>query len=167
MTRKRPGLPAILEHLKQGPERSSLFWWLHEHHDELMAASAGRRIRWEQIAERLADLGLSDRTGKAASAASARQTWLRVRKLVARETEPRGSAGSKLAGVIPPAQPSRLPTTWRPVEVDLNAAPPRLPRRISIDDETDEQRSRRGQASILRLKKTLAQRSGRNPDDVT
>lgn len=87
MTRKRPGLPAILEHLKQGPERSSLFWWLHEHHDELMAASAGRRIRWEPMVETFADLGLSDRTGKSASATSARQTWLRVRKLVARAAE--------------------------------------------------------------------------------
>lgn len=154
-------LQRMLKDVGRPDNRSPLFWWLLENHDGIIAAAAGRRLRWHTLCAHFETLGLTDTTGKAPTLRNARETWAQVRREVARLR-----SGEKAAAPTP-ASPSRLPATWRPVEIDPNTAPPRLPARVSVDNETDEQRSRRGQASILRLRKKLAERSGRNPDDIT
>ena len=154
-------LQRMLKDVGRPDNRSPLFWWLLENHDGIIAAAAGQRLRWHTLCAYFETLGLTDTTGKAPTLRNARETWAQVRREVARLR-----LGEKAAAPTP-ASPSRLPATWRPVEVNPNTAPPRLPARVSVDDETDEQRSRRGQASILRLRKKLAERSGRNPDDIT
>lgn len=154
-------LQRMLKDVGRPDNRSPLFWWLLENHDGIIAAAAGRRLRWHKLCAHFQTLGLTDTTGKAATPSNARATWVKVRQEVAR------LRSRETVSAPTPASPSRLPATWRPVEVEPNPAPPLVPARVSVDDETDEQRSRRGQASILRLRKKLAERSGRNPDDIT
>ena len=154
-------LQRMLKDVSRPDNRSALFWWLLENHDGIIAAAAGRGLRWQTLCAHFETLGLTDTTGKTPTLRNARETWAQVRREIARLR-----SGEKAAAPIP-AHPSRLPATWRPVEVDPEAAPPPVALRVGVDDETDEQRSRRGQASILRLRKKLAERSGRNPDDIT
>jgi hypothetical protein len=123
MPRRRAGLKAVIAEITQGADRSSLFWWLVEHHDELVEASRGRRLQWEALCKRFETLGLTDRTGKPASARVARLTWERARKVVARACEAEANA--------PPKRllPSRLPKDWRPmvVEVPVTRVPAPVP----------------------------------------
>ena len=118
MPRRRAGLKAVIAELTQGADRSSLFWWLVDHHDELAAASRGRRLQWGPLCQRFKVLGLTDRTGKPASEAAARKTWLRARKLVAEARKTTEQAPGR------PFFPSRLHKDWRP-EVVQPSAPAR------------------------------------------
>jgi len=74
----------IFESIAQPSNRSSLFWWMVEHHDDMVSSRAGRRMNWKALCARFADLGLTDVTGKPANLRSARQTWERARKEKAR-----------------------------------------------------------------------------------
>lgn len=67
-----------------GPGRSPLYRWMRRHHDTLAAAFAETPPAWEPLASELAGVGLTDAGGKPPAAASARQTWYRVRRDVAR-----------------------------------------------------------------------------------
>lgn len=113
MARQRKGLRAVLREITHGAERSPLFWWMVENHDHLSSAAVGRRIRWEALCARVRALGLTDATGKPASPATARQTWLRARRAVAK-------AGARMAAEPPPRPgakyPSRISQDWRPTE---------------------------------------------------
>lgn len=127
MSRKREDIEAVVSYLLQGPERSTLFWWLVEHHDELVEAKGCKRTRWGPLALQLASYGLTDRENKAASPAVVRLTWQRVRKYVANR-----NAAKTLQKVVG-MRPSRLPPTWRPQEALPSQRPskPGLPREVS------------------------------------
>jgi len=56
---------------------------MRAHHDDLVAEFAANAPNWQQLAQIFHDEGLTDRTGKAPSAAIARLTWYRVRQAVA------------------------------------------------------------------------------------
>lgn len=115
MSTSKTGLEAILGELRQGPERSPLFWWMLDNFRELSQAAQDTRIRWEPLRVRFQELGLLDGAGKTPTAENARQTWWRVRRVV----ESRESA--KQLASRAPVQPSRLPVTSRPPVVE----PPR------------------------------------------
>ena len=110
MGKKQPGLGAILKIAARGPERSSLFYYLYDNHDEIARASAGRRIRWEPMAVSFISLALTDGDGKPASAATARKTWGKVRKEVLKQRTLRAT------GMLPGAasRQKKLPADWRP-----------------------------------------------------
>jgi len=57
---------------------------MRAHHDDLVAELAANAPNWQQLAQVFRDEGLTDRTGKAPSAAMARLTWYRVRQAAAR-----------------------------------------------------------------------------------
>ena len=82
-----------------------------EHHDELAQAAEGRRLRWKQLCERFAGLGLTDVNGKVASERTARATWSRARRAVA---EARERAAAKRPAHRRGKYPSRIPADWRP-----------------------------------------------------
>ncbi len=111
MPRDRKGLRAVLNEITQSADRSPLFWWLVEHHDELATAASGRRLQWARPCTRFAEMGLTDATGKPASVQTARVTWHRVKLSVAK-------AQLRVAAKPPPkpgaVYPSRVPKDWRP-----------------------------------------------------
>jgi hypothetical protein len=115
MARRTQTLQAILEEVGRGGDRSSLFWFLVKHHDELLQQAEGKRLRWDALCERFAQHGLTDARGETANTRTARQTWLRARKAVA-EAKKRKQAGdaAKRPGDV---YPSRISPDWRPTVV--------------------------------------------------
>lgn len=156
MSKSKRALGAILASIRQGPERSPLFWWMLDNYQDLAKAAEGTRIRWEPLRARFAELGLLDGAGKTPSAENARQTWLSVRQVV----ESREAALREKATARP--MPSRLPATWRPQEATPPPAPspfaPRSPTEVSTivnnEDCTPEE-------ALAGLRRILAERSGR------
>lgn len=80
-----------------GPGRSPLYRWMRRHHDTLAAAFAETPPAWGPLAAELAAVGLTDARGKPPTAASARQTWYRVRRDVALAREHLGAKAPVLA----------------------------------------------------------------------
>jgi hypothetical protein len=76
-------LQRVLASLQRNEKRSPLFRWLAEHHDEILEAVSGERIDWATAAESFKQAGLTDATGKPATAKIARATWYKVRRWVA------------------------------------------------------------------------------------
>jgi hypothetical protein len=113
MGRYGKSLRVIVGEISQSGHRSTLFWWLVEHHDEIAAAAIGRRLRWGALCGRFAEAGLADLSGKPASPETARRTWHRARQMVAeaRERQTAEAAKPRRAGATPP---SRLPKDWMP-----------------------------------------------------
>lgn len=70
----------VLERIARPNTRSSLFWWLFEHHDAVMQSADGRRLDWKGLCATFESEGLSDLDGNPANARTARMTWWRVRK---------------------------------------------------------------------------------------
>ena len=113
MGRHGKSLRAVVNEITQSSDRSSLFWWLVEHHDEIAEATQGRRLRWSALCVRFEEAGLTDLNGRAASPETARRTWLRVRQMVseARERQAADADRPQRVGAVPP---SRLPAKWKP-----------------------------------------------------
>jgi hypothetical protein len=74
----------ILVRVERPYQRSPLFQWLLEHHDEVVAAAGGRRVEWSRLCGEFENAGLTGCDGKPANATTARKTWQRVRKERAR-----------------------------------------------------------------------------------
>lgn len=159
MSKSKRALGAILKSIRQGPERSPLFWWMLDNYENLAKAAEGTRIRWEPLRARFAELGLLDGAGKTPSAQNARQTWLSVRQLVeSREAaaRQRGTAG---------LQPSRLPATWRPPVaqharpvVQPRYPPPGTPSPASTPPAAAPELNDKAQAMLDSLDRQLAHR---------
>jgi hypothetical protein len=78
------GSGSIIGRVEMPYQRSKLFEWLLAHHDEMVVASAGRRVEWRRLCAEFAQEGLTDSAGNPANARTARMTWWRVRKEKAR-----------------------------------------------------------------------------------
>jgi hypothetical protein len=75
---------AILTTIGRSEARSPLFWWMVEHHDAIIAAAAGERIRWGAFCAEATRLGLTDTRGRPPTERNARETWRQARRVVAR-----------------------------------------------------------------------------------
>ncbi|MEO8713918.1 MAG: hypothetical protein ABI369_02790 [Acetobacteraceae bacterium] len=113
MGRLGKSLRAIVGGITRSGDRSTLFWWLVDHHDEIAHAADGRRLQWNALCAHFAAAGLTDLSGKPASPATARRTWFRVREMVAeaRERQAAAAAQPHRIGATPP---SRVSKDWRP-----------------------------------------------------
>jgi hypothetical protein len=117
-----------MEEVAHGGERSTLFWFLVEHHNELLKQAEGKRFRWKALCERFAQHGLTDARGETASPRTARQTWLRARKAVAEaKKRKQASDAAKRPGAV---YPSRISPEWRPTVVPQKPVSP-TPKSIS------------------------------------
>jgi hypothetical protein len=134
MPKRTPTYKAILAEVARGSDRSSLFWWLVDHHDELVEQAAGKRMRWEPLCARFADHGLTDITGHPATPRTARETWFQARRAVAAARAQKAAADAN--GRPGDKYPSRISPDWRPQIVPpqaaiasarTSAAPPSLP----------------------------------------
>ena len=115
MSKRRAGLRAILKDVERGPQRSPLYWWLVDHHDEVATAAGGGRIVWGPLLAKFAKLGLTNRDGKPLDSRIASDTWAQVRRDVnERRGRKAGNQGVK-------RHPSRLPADWRPTPVGTPA----------------------------------------------
>ena len=74
------GRQTLIGRVETPHQRSKLFEWLFAHHDEMVAASAGRRVEWRRLCVGFAEDGLTDGAGNPPNARTARMTWWRVRK---------------------------------------------------------------------------------------
>jgi hypothetical protein len=74
------GRQTLIGRVETPHQRSKLFEWLFAHHDEMVAASAGRRVEWRRLCAGFAEDGLTDGAGNPPNARTARMTWWRVRK---------------------------------------------------------------------------------------
>src|ERR1700733_6548259 len=111
-----------------GPGRSPLYRWMRRHHDALAAAFAETPPAWGPLAAELAAVGLTDADGKSPAAASARQTWYRVRRDVARargrpDAKPPALAPDEIAPAVHAVAPSMLGDIHSPGPIP----PPRIP----------------------------------------
>jgi len=84
-----PAHSPIFAEIRKSGVRSSLFWWMVEHHDEIIASAAGARLSWERLCPEFERGGLRDARGQPASVATARETWRQARLAVKRDRERR------------------------------------------------------------------------------
>ena len=164
MARQKRDTKAILKTIERSGERSALFWWMVEQHDEIIKKANGKRIDWPGLCAEAARRGRMDRSGKPPSVMTAKKTWQRARLEV--------SAARSAAAALPPQKinPSKIDKNWRPA----NAPPPtsqRVPAaagahplqelmpaiRKNPADKDDGYDPKARKASLLRL---IAERSG-------
>ena len=85
---KRAGLgrEAVIAAAHRSPRRSSLFWWLFDHYDELIEAKglSALGFPWKSMCAGFFELELSLVDGAAITPERASKTWQRVRKEKAR-----------------------------------------------------------------------------------
>lgn len=172
MKTKRAGLRAVLRKIEQPADRSSLFHWMVEHHDELLARANEARLVWVDLCATFAELGLTNRDGQPASQKTARLTWYRARKAVAEKRT--RTARAALTGLSPRSlMPSASPRARTPIETTRSSSsaapatntPSAIPLPTTRSDApagaggpiSDEQVA----AKKARLMRTLAERSGR------
>lgn len=110
MTQRRRDTRAILRTVAQSEQRSSLFRWMVEHHDEMVEASRQERIHWASFCAQASKRGLTDAQGKAPTTVTARKTWTRARQAV------REARAELAARPTKPVFPSRMPK-WTPPEI--------------------------------------------------
>lgn len=148
MATKLENLSAVLTTVERTPERSPLFWWLVKHHDELVAAADGNRMRWAPLCARFAALGLTDTTGKHATPRGAREAWLQARTYVSKRR------AAKQAAAAPKLHPSRLPANWQPQP----APPPPMRPPDTVPHGPDG--LSRAEANIAAVRRFIKSRSG-------
>jgi len=100
----------MLRSIARGEDRSPLFWWMVDHHDEIVA-NAGKRIRWKGVCAQAAARGLTDAKGNPPSERTARATWRKARLAVAAARSAEAAKSPARPGSI---YPSRIPKDWKP-----------------------------------------------------
>lgn len=117
MARQNRDTKAILRTIERSEQRSKLFWWMVDQHDEIIGKANGKKIDWPSVCAEAAKRGKLDRSGNPPSVVTAKKTWQRARKEVA--------AGRATEATQPPRHiyPSRIDKDWRPA----NAPPPEQP----------------------------------------
>jgi hypothetical protein len=116
MARRKRDTKAILRIIERSEERSPLFYWMVEHHDEMLEAAGGKRIRWAPFCAKAVAHGLVDTRGQAPTERNARETWAQARRAV---QEARAELAARPAK---PVYPSRMPKWTPPAILEAIAA---------------------------------------------
>lgn len=150
---------------------SSVYWYLRDHHDALVAEFAQvARPNWRGMAEAFAGLGLADHAGKPASPEAIRMTWWRVRRDVAkmRATMPPPEPKRPAAPVVPPRflhSPAPMPAP--PVERPCSPEPAPRSENAGSGQPTGRPLSREEvEAELARFEAGLGGRKKRIPQQV-
>ncbi len=173
MKTKRRALQVMREAVRRGPDRSALFWWMVDHHSELVKDGATGRMPWQRLCKNFVAEGLTDGNGKPPTPARAGKTWREACIAV----EGIGRRASSTAQK-PLAPPSRQHPDWQPPLADAPRTAPALqyrrdepeevlpPRQTDLSPpsqappasskpKTIADLSPEGRAKIERLKRTL------------
>jgi hypothetical protein len=121
MPRRSKETRAILRSIQRSEQRSPLFWWFVENHDEVQQAAQSARIDWASFCAEAAKRGLTDTHGRTPTERNARETWRQARRAVAEARSLQPAQGLARPGST---YPSRVPKDWRPQVVP---APQSLP----------------------------------------
>ena len=137
----------------KGGRRSPLYTWLRARHDTLAAAIEADGASWPTIAASLANVGLTDGTGKPPTPERARKCWHQVKKDVAAARQ-KAAARRKPLVAMSLATPHPLPSpalgeASRPIDRPPDTSPLIQPATGDDDDP------------LSRLRRTLNERSGR------
>lgn len=170
MKTKRAGVKAILTQIERSSERSPLLHWMVEHHDEILAAAKGGRLRWVELCVSFRTLGLTNQRGEAATAQVARQSWYRARKEVARQRF--HAARKAVTGFSDRSlMPSTVPASWRPTPLPQSPRPSASPAKLQPQTPSPVGDTMPGvggpvskqvaKARLADLRRTLEERSGR------
>lgn len=143
MTTKRSALKAVLGDIERPPDRSALFYWLVDHHDELAAASRARPMPWASLCARFRSLGLTNRDGKPVTEETARKTWRRARAFVAQlqvadAARREAAAYERATGSSPLVRhPSRVTAGWKPAPTGPGPAQAAAPQPLPAVPQTE------------------------------
>jgi hypothetical protein len=134
MKASRRVLKAMREEVRQGPYRSTLYWWMVDNHSDLVEEGPNGRMPWIKLCKRFANLGLTDGAGKPPTQTRAAKTWLEACAAV-RDAAARELATAQLPR---PPPPSRQRADWQP---PVTTAPPPPPtyRQHPGHEEAEEQ----------------------------
>lgn len=93
--------------------RSPLDAYYEANHDDLLAGlqATPHRIKWGEVAAKLAEYGVMDALGNPPSEETARQTWYRVRKRMAARKPARKTNGHRPVDVAPAPEQDPANTT--------------------------------------------------------
>lgn len=167
MPSSTPGLTAILTRIKRGPERSSLFHFMVEHHDQFARAATGTRVPWTELVGLFMAEGLTAADGGPITEAIARHVWWRARRAVEKERERKAAVKAAKVPAARSLMPSALPQSWRPTQVLLPPAPPPdpVPSRPAGASPPDSRSAgtTHADAQLARLRRHADERSGRKP----
>jgi len=123
MKTTRETLRAMRETIRRGPDRSSLYWWMVDHHADLIDEGvAAGRMPWRKLCRDFAAEGLTDGRGKAATPARAGKTWRDACVAVAAAAERTKTAARE--NQPPPL--SRSHSDWQPPIAETPLRPPAL-----------------------------------------
>ena len=171
MAQRQLGLTKVLKHVERGPRRSTLFYWMVEHHDRLIRSWPSHGVVWSELSREFDALGLTDRNGRKPSVKCSRQTWERARTAVQKHRAREAAQSAKSnAGPSPKSElpPMRSGTTafWPPAQarqpMPLPSPPVSGPAGQS-GVETEAEADARAEANIQRIKNTIYERAGRAP----
>ena len=132
---QRQKLEDVLKRVARPAWRSPLFLWLVEHHDALRQneAETGRGVPWRELCVEFAELGITLADGRPVKPATARITWQRVRKELARVAERRTRERAERERRAAQNPRRDMPSQFRkgdwgpPLATTSEAARPRLP----------------------------------------
>ena len=126
---KQPlNIDAILATVSRPGDRSPLFCWLYQHHDELAEAMKGRRIIWRAFCALFIEVGLKDANGNTPTERTARETWYQVRREVSRQRAVRVTIQAMRSGPPDAVEGTRYMAAshrirWSPGAPKLNSLP--------------------------------------------
>ncbi|MBV8458931.1 MAG: hypothetical protein JO122_20240 [Acetobacteraceae bacterium] len=167
MARRSRDTRAILRTIERSEQRSSLFWWMVDHHDEMVAATKRRRINWASFCAEAAKRNLRDTQGNPPSESAGRKTWQRARKWVAAMRAAEAANPPPRPGSV---YPSRMPKVWKPEAFRTShaaeshpgaALAPAAPVASAPVSEPDENEPYDWRKRLAELRQTINARSGR------
>ncbi len=165
--------------VERDPARGPLFWWFYDNHADMLRLAAGQRINWSELCPKLTKLGLTDQAGKPMTTQTARKTWARVCELKVRmremrdqqrrrrSREPERGANADRPPPVVTAPKPRPPIPYYPPP----PPPPMTPMQGMVDQRphsalSQEERKAQADANVRRLRRRIAEASGRNPDEI-
>ena len=169
--------------------RSEAYVWLRAKFERLYPLLEQRRLTFQQIADELVLSGKRGGRGKPMTAEAAYEMWNRVQRDVASEEPWRADAARITMQEGWPAQKPRqrepergkdadrpppmvaTSTPRPPVPYYPPPPPPMMPMQGMMDPRphselSEEERKARAAANIYRLRRRIAEASGRNPDEI-
>lgn len=168
----------MMAEIKRDPIRSSLFWDLYENHAALLHARGVGQFRWKELTAQLVRRGLTDANGNAPDWQTTKKTWHRVCQLKAREQaardkqrqarhrEPERGANADRPPPVVTAPTPRPPTPYYPPPPPSMTPVQGMVAPRPHSELSQEERMAQADANVRRLRRRIAEASGRNPDEI-
>ena len=177
MRTSRRKLDAMREEVRQGPDRSPLYWWMVRHFTDLVEEGRSGRMPWKRLCVRLLAEGILDGSGKAPTPARAAKTWIDACREVEARSKRIRSADERQVPARSRPDPDWQPRVVAPRAPQPSAGQPDNGRRPSQDDWLPRPINSQGamalpskdrqpvseeeaEARLAKLRRTFAERSG-------